>query len=160
MDELKNLRKQKGLTQKELADRLGIAQATISAWETGVNKPDMDSIIKLCTVFQTSIDDLLDSQSFIDHQKPETIEEATSASKMLSGFINFFQTIPPDKLQEFFRLAQIVLPQAKTIIDTDGQPIVEDLTPIIDRLNSGEVIPWLIQEPPPEPPKEAESPEA
>jgi HK97 family phage major capsid protein len=143
MDSLKDIRKKKGLTQKELADRLGVAQATISAWETGTNKPDMDTIIKLCTILQTTVDDMLSIEEFSSIQKPEVVEEAKSASKMLSAFINLFQSIPPDKLQEMFSLAQAVLPQVKNLTDAQGNPVWEDLTPTIERLISEEVIPWL-----------------
>lgn len=56
---LKELRLEKELTQKELAEKLGITQDSISLWEKGKRIPDTGYIIKLCEIFQISADYLL-----------------------------------------------------------------------------------------------------
>ncbi|MGX9844652.1 helix-turn-helix domain-containing protein [Streptococcus iniae] len=58
-DKLKALRKQKKLTQKELAEQIGIKQNSYSDWETGKNEPSLDNIIKLAKIFNTTTDELL-----------------------------------------------------------------------------------------------------
>ncbi|MBQ2688613.1 MAG: helix-turn-helix transcriptional regulator, partial [Solobacterium sp.] len=39
---LQDLRKERGLTQEQLAERTGVARRTVSRWETGSNMPDLD----------------------------------------------------------------------------------------------------------------------
>ncbi|MDO4861011.1 MAG: helix-turn-helix transcriptional regulator, partial [Bacillota bacterium] len=48
------LRKQEGLTQKQLADKLGVSNKTISKWETGEGFPDITMIPKLSAIFNVS----------------------------------------------------------------------------------------------------------
>ncbi len=58
-DRLKTLRKEKKLTQKELAEQIGIKQNSYSDWETGKNEPSLENIIKLTKIFDTTADELL-----------------------------------------------------------------------------------------------------
>ena len=56
---LKALRQERGVTQKEQAEAMGLATATISSYETGGNYPSADVLIRLCRYFQVSSDYLL-----------------------------------------------------------------------------------------------------
>lgn len=56
---LLTLRKQKGLSQEEVADRLGVSRQTISKWETDQSLPDFDKILPLCELFDITSDELL-----------------------------------------------------------------------------------------------------
>ncbi|HEM3612998.1 TPA: helix-turn-helix transcriptional regulator [Streptococcus suis] len=56
---LKLLRKQKQLTQKELAEQICIKQNSYSDWETGKNEPSLENIVKLAKILDTTIDFLL-----------------------------------------------------------------------------------------------------
>ena len=56
---LKAIRQEKGLTQKQLADILDLAPASVSAYETGGNYPSAEVIIQLCKFFNVSADYLL-----------------------------------------------------------------------------------------------------
>ena len=53
------LRKQQGLSQQDLAERLGLSRQAVSRWETGAVQPTADSVRSLCQVFQVSADYLL-----------------------------------------------------------------------------------------------------
>lgn len=53
------LRKQKGLSQKELAERLHVSSSAVSKWENGKNSPDFVIIKNLADIFQMSCDELL-----------------------------------------------------------------------------------------------------
>ena len=44
---LQTLRKEQGLTQEQLAERIGVARRTVSRWETGANLPDLDVLVEL-----------------------------------------------------------------------------------------------------------------
>lgn len=56
---LKKLRAEKGLTQKQIADALGIAAVTISGWEIGKSLPEAQYLTPLAEVLGTSVDSLL-----------------------------------------------------------------------------------------------------
>lgn len=58
-ENLKKLRNEKGLTQENLADFLGISFQAISKWERGENYPDIETLFNLAMFFKVSIDDLL-----------------------------------------------------------------------------------------------------
>ena len=49
--ELKELRKQRGLTQSKLAILCGVSSQTVSRWERGTVAPDLASFVALCRVF-------------------------------------------------------------------------------------------------------------
>lgn len=59
MNKLKELRKQKGLTQTQVAQYIGISQNNYSYWENGKVKIDNDSLQKLADLFDVSVDYLL-----------------------------------------------------------------------------------------------------
>ena len=55
-ERLKTLRKEKKLTQKELAEQIGISQKSYSHWETVKNEPSLENLIKLADLLEVSID--------------------------------------------------------------------------------------------------------
>ena len=56
-NKLYNLRKQKVLSQEELANRLNVSRQTISKWEVGDSTPDMEKLIAISDMFEISLDD-------------------------------------------------------------------------------------------------------
>ena len=59
---LQELRKEKGLTQEQLAEKLGVARRTVSRWETGSNLPDMDILIELSDLYETDLREILNGE--------------------------------------------------------------------------------------------------
>jgi len=57
-DELRRLRKMKGLTQLQLATRLNVSQASIASWENGTRRPDVDFLPTLANFYGVSIGEL------------------------------------------------------------------------------------------------------
>ncbi len=53
-------RKEKGWTQRELAERLGVKPSTITQYETGVRKPDIVTLKKLANILDCTTDQLLE----------------------------------------------------------------------------------------------------
>lgn len=70
---LYQLRKQKGFSQEELANRLNVSRQTVSKWEVGDSTPDMEKLIAISDLFDVSLDMLVMGK--------ETEEEASSSSK-------------------------------------------------------------------------------
>lgn len=71
-ENIKALRKKKGMTQEELAENLHISAQAVSKWETGQSCPDVDMLPKLAIIFDTSLDNLFD----FDHRKIEAEVDA------------------------------------------------------------------------------------
>lgn len=72
----KELRKEKGLTQEQLAERLGVSRRTVSRWETGSNMPDLDILIELSDYYQVELRELLDGErkgEKMDKELEETV---------------------------------------------------------------------------------------
>ena len=59
---LKTLRTDAGLTQGELAKRIGVSQKTVSSWETGRTDPVMKDIVNICKALDCSMDKLTDTK--------------------------------------------------------------------------------------------------
>ena len=78
MNRIKELRLRENLKQTELADALGISQATLSNWERGDFEPDNESVIKLADFFNVNIDYLL-CRSDVSLVIPEILQGAQVA---------------------------------------------------------------------------------
>ncbi len=63
-------RKLNKITQKELADKLGVKHNAISAWENGVNSIDIDTLFQVCKIFGITVNDMYDIKT--DYQ-PTTL---------------------------------------------------------------------------------------
>lgn len=59
-DNIRDSRKKKHLTQKQLAKKVGVSHNTISDWESGNHKPDADMIMTLCDVLEVDANYMLD----------------------------------------------------------------------------------------------------
>lgn len=53
---LREVRKSKKLTQKELADKFGTNRVNVTKWETGRTEPSLENLVKLADLFEVSLD--------------------------------------------------------------------------------------------------------
>ena len=56
---IKEMREKRGLSQGQLADKIGVAQQHISRWENGKHRPGIDILIKIAAVLNCNIGDLI-----------------------------------------------------------------------------------------------------
>lgn len=61
-DNLKTLRKESGMLQRELAQKLNMTKNAVSGWEVGRNQPDYDTLLRICDIFDVSVDEMLRSK--------------------------------------------------------------------------------------------------
>lgn len=66
-ENIKSLRKQKGLSQEELAIKLNVVRQTVSKWEQGLSVPDAEMLISISEVFDTPVSTLLGESILIDN---------------------------------------------------------------------------------------------
>ena len=59
---LKELRKQKGLTQEQLAERFSVSGRTVSRWENGNNMPDLDILIEISDFYEVDLREILNGE--------------------------------------------------------------------------------------------------
>lgn len=59
---LKELRKEKNLTQEQLAEKLNVSGRTVSRWETGSNMPDISLLVEIAEFYDVSISEIIDGE--------------------------------------------------------------------------------------------------
>jgi transcriptional regulator with XRE-family HTH domain len=72
-NKLYELRKQKGLSQEELANRLNVSRQTVSKWEVGESSPDMEKLVAISELFDISLDELVLDKAVKKEETPEQI---------------------------------------------------------------------------------------
>ncbi len=82
---LKELRKEKGLTQEQLAEILGVSGRTVSRWETGTNMPDLSILIQVAEFYDVEVKEILDGERKgepMDKQWKETLSKVADYNKL------------------------------------------------------------------------------
>ena len=81
-ERLKDLRRQAGLTQVEVAGKLGISQPAYASWERGIKKPTQENLVKLSKILYVSVDYLLGNTE--DKQTSNVLEDIELLFRMNS----------------------------------------------------------------------------
>lgn len=82
---LKTLREKKGLSQSEVAKRMGIARTTYSGYELGTREPDQNTLKKLAKFFDVSVDFLVGNTD--DPTPPDEIDEEVDIRELIRNKI-------------------------------------------------------------------------
>lgn len=61
--EIKKIRESRGMLQYELANRMGVTQASVSAWESGKAMPSAENLLKLADILECTVDAILGRDS-------------------------------------------------------------------------------------------------
>ena len=89
---LKTLRKEKNLTQEQLAEQLQVSGRTVSRWETGSNMPDISLLVQLAEFYAVSIPEIIDGERKSENMNDETRETALKLSDYAETFNQQFKT--------------------------------------------------------------------
>ena len=103
-DNLKTLRKNKGLSQEELSIKLNVVRQTISKWETGLSVPDAEMLVKISELFEIPVSEILGesieeketNDLKVISEKLEVINEQLSISQKQKRKRNFIFWIIAD----------------------------------------------------------------
>ena len=71
---LKELRKERSLTQESLAEKLNVSNRTISRWETGSNMPDIGMLVEIAEFYDVSIPEIINGERKSENMNQETKE--------------------------------------------------------------------------------------
>lgn len=85
---LQQLRKQRNLTQEELAQALFVSRTAVSKWESGRGYPNIDSLKGISKQFSVSIDDLLSGEELLTLAESEQKEKAGNMRGFLFGILD------------------------------------------------------------------------
>ena len=83
-ENLKALRKAKGMTQEELAVRLNVVRQTVSKWEKGLSVPDAAMLIRLAEVLDTTVSRLLGADIPDEKSRNELAEQLARINEQLA----------------------------------------------------------------------------
>lgn len=89
-EKLQELRKQKGLTQEELAEALYVSRTAVSKWESGRGYPGIDSLKEISSYFSVSLDDLLSGDKLISIAEKEHRSTLRNVCDLLFGMVDLF----------------------------------------------------------------------
>ena len=78
---LRTARNEKGITQEQAAELLGVSRQTISNWENNKSYPDIISVIKMSDIFSVSLDHLLKEEKSMKQTYQDFLEESTNTVK-------------------------------------------------------------------------------
>ena len=81
-DNIRSLRKQKGLSQEELSVKLNVVRQTISKWEQGLSVPDSEMLISISEVFDTPVSVLLGET--ISEKDPDSLKEISEKLEIIN----------------------------------------------------------------------------
>lgn len=109
-DKIKTFRKERGMTQTDLAEKLGVSKQTISRYEKGTRKPDQDVLFLLSDIFNVSIDDF-----FPPTNKQLGSKKESNIENEINLFIKYFTSMSEQQRKNFFK-------ELKNHLQEQGEP--------------------------------------
>ncbi len=91
VEHLKLARKQSGMTQKEVADNIGVGQSTYKNYECGIREPNGDTIVELANLFNVTTDYLLGREP-----APDPFADLNLSKESEEDVINKYMSLPPE----------------------------------------------------------------
>ena len=87
-EKLQVLRKQKGLTQEELAQQLYVSRTAVSKWESGRGFPNIDSLKAISQYFSVTVDHLLSSEALLVIAEDDRKHQASQTRDLVFGLLD------------------------------------------------------------------------
>ena len=89
-EKLQELRKNRGLTQEELAEALYVSRTAVSKWESGRGYPSIDSLKQIASFFSVTIDDLLSGEKLLSIAEKENQSNVRNMCDLIFGIVDLF----------------------------------------------------------------------
>ena len=87
-EKLQELRKQKGLTQEELAERLYVSRTAVSKWESGRGYPNIESLKAIAKFFSVTVDQLLSTDEILTVAEEDSKEKDNHRKDLILGLLD------------------------------------------------------------------------
>ena len=106
-ENIKNFRKEKGMSQEELANKLNVVRQTVSKWEQNLSVPDSEMLIKIAEIFGVSVSRLLG----------ETVEESDTRTELekISQRLENLNSLVAERNQKSRRIWMTVIAVCATV---------------------------------------------
>ena len=123
MNRLKELRKEKGLTQTDLAELLEVTKLTIHNWENGVSSIKSDRLKKLCEIFDVDVPYLLGYNTVKNETniKAAVLDEALEKLRIINNMLSVENDEGHDMWILGFRTAMVAIENFKKEIESGGE---------------------------------------
>ncbi|MCR5468254.1 MAG: helix-turn-helix domain-containing protein [Lachnospiraceae bacterium] len=114
---LKNLRKEKNITQEQLGEALGVSGRTVSRWETSRNLPDISLLAEIAEFYDVSIVEIIDGERKSENMKDET-------KKVVESMTDYAEAEQENRLKEIRKMSisGAIAAVVYLILDTIGIP--------------------------------------
>lgn len=100
---LKELRKEKGLTQEQFAEQFNVSRRSVSRWETGNNMPNLDTLVEMADYYEIDLRELLDGE-----RKSEKMNEELKETVLkVAEYSNIEKEVKRKKLNKCFIIGGI-----------------------------------------------------
>lgn len=87
-EKIQKLRKERGLTQEQLAEQLFVSRTAVSKWETGRGTPSVDSLRMIAKLYGITLDELLGAEEVITIAKHENKKNISQFASYMDGIFN------------------------------------------------------------------------
>ncbi len=142
-DKLILLRKKRGFSQEELAEKLGVSRQSVSKWESNSTYPETDKIVQICNIFDCNMDDLINENitdlNVIDRKNKNNLNMAIdSFLEFIIKTINMFSDM---KFSSGFKciielaILTMILSLFGVIFVSGFSTIISGLLPFISYIN-------------------------
>ena len=117
-EKLQELRKQRGLTQEELAEKLYVSRTAISKWESGRGYPNIESLKAIAKFFSVTIDELLSTNEILTIAEEDNKQKETHFRDLMYGLLDL--SIAMLLFLPFFAEKMDGIIQSASLIALDG----------------------------------------
>ena len=116
---LKELRKEKGFTQEQLAETLNVSRRTVSRWETGNNMPDLDLLMEIADLYGVDLREMLNGERKSEDKMNKELEETVL---QVAEYTNADKQRVTKTVQGFFLLGilALVINVAMDLLEVEG----------------------------------------
>ena len=116
---LKELRKEKGFTQEQLAETLNVSRRTVSRWETGNNMPDLDLLMEIADLYEVDLREMLNGERKSEDKMNKELEETVL---QVAEYTNADKQRVTKTVQGFFLLGilALVINVAMDLLEVEG----------------------------------------
>ena len=116
---LKELRKEKGFTQEQLAETLNVSRRTVSRWETGNNMPDLDLLMEIADLYGVDLREMLNGERKSEDKMNKELEETVL---QVAEYTNADKQRVTKTVQGFFLLGilALVINVAMDLMEVEG----------------------------------------
>ena len=101
-EKIKRLRKQRNLTQEQLADRLYVTRTMVSKWERDICQPDRNTIMKMADIFSVSPDEIISVEDAVINELFKLVSD-TDSRDLLKDLNEFLSTLNSRDRSVFIR---------------------------------------------------------